>query len=159
MTQEPEVYDRFQALIIKAEQITHSTHLNQPVEGLVHVIAPRYPPIEYGTKIALNGILETPGILANDCYREYLARKGIFSQMTPASIEVPEEGQRHAFCQSILAIKSIARATIQQMLPDPEAALLTGILLGDDSGLPVDLEEEFRITGLTHIITISGLNR
>ena len=44
------------------------------------------------------------------------------------------------------------------MLPDPQAALLTGILLGDDSGLPPKLDEQFRTTGLTHIIAISGFN-
>ena len=158
VTQEPEVYDRFQTLIVKAEQITHSTHVNQPVEGLVRVITPRYPQIEYGTMITLNGILETPDVLTNDSYRQYLAHKGIFSQLNPISIEVLEEGKGNVFRQTILGVKSRARATIQQMLPDPEAALLTGILLGDDSGLPADLEEEFRITGLTHIIAISGFN-
>jgi competence protein ComEC len=60
--------------------------------------------------------------------------------------------------RAIYAIKDRARATIQRALPDPQAALLTGILLGDDSGLPPELEEQFRTTGMTHIIAISGFN-
>jgi competence protein ComEC len=41
-------------------------------------------------------------------------------------------------------------------LPEPQASLLNGILLGDDSGLPADVQDEFRLTGTTHIIAISG---
>ena len=62
------------------------------------------------------------------------------------------------FYGTIFAIKDRARATIQKLLPDPQAALLIGILLGDDSGLAPELEEQFRVTGLTHIIAISGFN-
>jgi predicted membrane metal-binding protein len=33
---------------------------------------------------------------------------------------------------------------------------LSGILLGVDAGLPVVVQEDFRATGTTHIIAISG---
>jgi competence protein ComEC len=36
--------------------------------------------------------------------------------------------------------------------------LLTGILLGNDNGIPPELAEDFRTTGMTHIIAISGFN-
>ena len=39
------------------------------------------------------------------------------------------------------------------------ACLLTGILLGDDSGMPRALDDAFRETGMTHIIAISGLTQ
>lgn len=51
---------------------------------------------------------------------------------------------------------SRAREVITQILPEPQASLLNGILLGDDSGLPADVQDEFRATGTTHIIAISG---
>jgi competence protein ComEC len=45
---------------------------------------------------------------------------------------------------------------IQQILPEPQASLLSGILLGVDVGLPTVVQEDFRATGTTHIIAISG---
>ena len=36
----------------------------------------------------------------------------------------------------MLAFKNRAQATIAQILPEPEASLLTGILLGNEGGIP-----------------------
>jgi competence protein ComEC len=51
---------------------------------------------------------------------------------------------------------SRVREVITQIPPEPQASLLNGILLGDDSGLPADVQYEFRATGTTHIIAISS---
>ena len=51
-----------------------------------------------------------------------------------------------------------ARAVLAQILPEPHAALLTGILLGDDAGMSPELQDAFGATGTSHIITISGFN-
>ncbi|GAG35211.1 unnamed protein product, partial [marine sediment metagenome] len=40
-----------------------------------------------------------------------------------------------------------------------EASLLSGILLGKESGIPPDLLEAYNRTGTTHIIAISGFKR
>jgi predicted membrane metal-binding protein len=40
---------------------------------------------------------------------------------------------------------------------DPRVALLSGILLGNDKGITPELGDDFRTTGLTHIIAISSL--
>jgi predicted membrane metal-binding protein len=45
---------------------------------------------------------------------------------------------------------------IQQILLEPQASLLSGILLGIDAGLPASVQEDFRLTGTSHIIAISG---
>ena len=63
-----------------------------------------------------------------------------------------------AFRRALLAVRERGRVTIQASLPEPQASLLTGILLGDDSGLPHALSDDFRTTGMTHIIAISGFN-
>jgi predicted membrane metal-binding protein len=45
--------------------------------------------------------------------------------------------------------KAHAKSIIAQTLrvPEPQASLLTGILLGDDAGVPKSLQEAFRIAG------------
>jgi predicted membrane metal-binding protein len=41
-------------------------------------------------------------------------------------------------------------------VPEPQASLLTGILLSDDSGIPKSVQDTFRATGTSHMIAISG---
>ncbi len=50
------------------------------------------------------------------------------------------------------------RAVIYQILPDPEAGLLNGILLGVYDALPQRVLDSFNATGTSHIIVISGFN-
>jgi predicted membrane metal-binding protein len=38
----------------------------------------------------------------------------------------------------------------------PQASLLMGILLGDDSGIPKSVQAAFRTTGTSHIVAFSG---
>jgi competence protein ComEC len=43
-------------------------------------------------------------------------------------------------------------------LPPTERALMAGFLLGDTRELPRDVEEQFRASGLTHLLAVSGAN-
>jgi competence protein ComEC len=43
-------------------------------------------------------------------------------------------------------------------LPAREAGLLLGITVGDDARLDPDMEADFRATGLTHLLAVSGTN-
>lgn len=47
---------------------------------------------------------------------------------------------------------------IQQLLPEPHAGLLTGLLTGGQGRLPDDTRQEFSRTGLSHITAVSGTN-
>ena len=49
-------------------------------------------------------------------------------------------------------------ATIYSVLPEPQASLGLGFLVGLRSALPDDFDEELRIAGLTHIVVASGYN-
>jgi competence protein ComEC len=42
--------------------------------------------------------------------------------------------------------------------PSDQAGLVPALVDGDDAGLPTDLEEDFRTTGLTHLTAVSGTN-
>ncbi len=49
-------------------------------------------------------------------------------------------------------------ARIDHLLPYPESALLSGILLGVQSSLPVNLKKELTATSTIHIVVVSGQN-
>jgi competence protein ComEC len=56
----------------------------------------------------------------------------------------------------IFDLRTHVHKAILRLFPEPEASLLSGILLGKESGIPPDLLEAYNRTGTTHIIAISG---
>ncbi|MFQ5401159.1 MAG: DNA internalization-related competence protein ComEC/Rec2 [Anaerolineae bacterium] len=155
---EPDVRDRSVNLRVAADRITLADGRTQLVEGVVLVRAFRFPVIEYGARVQVTGVLETPPEFEEFSYKAYLARQGIHSLMNLPQITLLAEGEGNSLKQAIFAIKTRAQATINRLIPDPQAALLSGILLGNDNGIAPDLADAFRTTGMTHIIAISGFN-
>ena len=67
-------------------------------------------------------------------------------------------GEGSSAKSAIYALRRKALDVIHRILPDPEAALLAGILLGIETGIPEPVLEDFRQTGTSHIIAICGFN-
>jgi competence protein ComEC len=161
---EPDVRDTYQNLRLRVESLApvspggEASDEERPVEGLALVRAPRYPVRNYGERLAVTGDLETPPVFEDFSYRDYLARQDVYSLVRRPQVELIEAGQGSLFWTALYAFKAHAQATIAQILPEPYAALLTGILLGVETGIPRDLYERFNATGTSHIIVISGFN-
>ena len=155
---EPDIRDQRINLRVDADAIAFPDGASQPVEGTLLVRVPRFPVIPYGARVQLQGKLETPPTDGDFNYKDYLARQGVHSLMSRPQIQVLSTGHGNPIYHAIYAIKARAQATINSLLPNPQSALLSGILLGNDNGMPVDLAEDFRATGMTHIIAISGFN-
>ncbi|MBK8987991.1 MAG: DNA internalization-related competence protein ComEC/Rec2 [Chloroflexi bacterium] len=158
VVREPDVRDRYTNLQIAAERITLADGATYPVTGRVLVRANRFPEVPYGVQVAVNGRLQTPPEDENFSYKDYLARQGVYSSISQGRVRVLGEGAGQPALHAILSLKQKAQNAINRLIPDPEAALLSGILLGNDNGIPPDLAEDFRVTGMTHIIAISGFN-
>lgn len=56
------------------------------------------------------------------------------------------------------SLRSYLDARISQLLPSPQAELLSGIILGNKKDLPVDLKLALRDTSTLHIVVVSGQN-
>ena len=156
--EEPEITDRSINLRLDVASVTLSDGRTYPVNGLVQVRTWRYPEIKYGMKLELYGRLETPPADGDFNYRAYLERQNIYSLMSLPRVTVLAEGEGSPLYHTILTIKHRAQDSITQLLPSPQSALLSGILLGNDNEMPPDLADNFRNTGMTHIIAISGFN-
>ncbi len=155
---EPDVRDRVVNLRLATETIQLPGGTTLAVSGLVLVQAPLFPPLQYGDRIEVRGELEVPPETAEFSYKEYLARQGIHSLSSYPRLTVLAEGQGSPVRHAILDLKARAQATVLQVVREPEASLLMGILLGNDNGLSPALQDDFRTTGMTHIIAISGFN-
>jgi competence protein ComEC len=124
----------------------------------VLVQVPSYESYRYGDELEVYGKLETPRDFEGFSYRTYLARQGIHSQLRYAHITILARDRGQPIPASLYALKRRTQTVITSILPEPEAALLTGILVGSDEGIPRSLMDKFRATGTAHIIAISGFN-
>jgi competence protein ComEC len=122
------------------------------------VRAPRYPELLYGDRLRVRGQLETPPVFDSFSYRDYLGRQGIHSMVRWARITTLERDQANWFYRWLLGLKRRALSVIADIVPEPSASLLSGILLGIEGHIPSDLLAAFQATGTAHIVAISGFN-
>jgi competence protein ComEC len=57
-----------------------------------------------------------------------------------------------------IRVRRAALEAMHRVLPPVSAALMAGLLLGDRSTLPADVDENFRAAGVYHILAVSGFN-
>lgn len=129
--------------------------------GLVLATLPTYPERHYGDRLRLSGQLSTPREAERPGqfdYRQYLARKRIFSLMDVKSARLVAESQGGTLWSGLLALRDRARRVLLHELPEPQASLAVGILLGLQSSIPDNVSADFSTTGTSHILVISGWN-
>jgi competence protein ComEC len=153
----PDVRDTRTNLRLRTDHIEVAGR-RQEVHGDVLVRASRYPEYHYGDRLRVSGTLETPTAFQDFNYGDYLARKGIYSVLDGPKTQLLATGQGSPFWSAIFVLKDRARDALARLVPEPEASLLQGILLGIQGGIPADLADDYNATGTSHVIVISGSN-
>jgi competence protein ComEC len=159
----PDVRENSVLLRLKASQVAvvyddGITGPAIPVRGWVQVLVAPGEEWHYGDMVMARGKLTTPTETAEFSYREYLARQGVYAQMTYPALSLIKSRAGNAVMRWILALRERAVGLLEQLYPSPEAELLSGILLGVDERIPGSLQAAFNATGTAHIIAISGFN-
>lgn len=130
----------------------------QAVQGAVLLTVPAAPGVQQGDRLRVYGRLEAPPVFSGFDYREYLARRGVHSMVQQPEVTLLQHNAGARFWRVLYGVRSASQQIIARLLPEPEAALLTGILLGVESGIDPALYDQFNRTGTSHIIVISGFN-
>jgi competence protein ComEC len=149
-----------QRVLLMAERATQDGTA-RPATGLVLAKLPAYPERRYGDRLRLTGALTTPREAERPGqfdYRAYLARKRIFALMEPTSAQLVSERNASPAWMALLELRDGARRVLLRELPEPQASLAVGILLGLQSSIPADVSATFSATGTSHILVISGWN-
>lgn len=153
---EPQVRDRSADLRLEVSRAKVDGEWRQ-VEGPALVVVPPYPRHVYGKELRVVGKLEAPQPLETFDYPAYLSRQGIYSIMAFPRVEVL--GTRGGLpWRWLLGLKEGLAGNLARALPEPQAALAQGILLGLRTFIPQELMDAFNRSGTTHIIVISGYN-
>ncbi len=130
----------------------------QPVDGGVLLHEAATVDHKYGDLLEVAGKLQTPPVLPNFDYRQYLARQGISSIAYYPEVTVEATGQGNAAWAAIHRLRRDLSSALAGALPEPQASLAQGILLGERSALPQDLKDDLNATSTSHIIALSGYN-
>ncbi len=129
-----------------------------PVSGVVLVQSAQGRSVRHGDRVRATGLLLRPWAFDSFSWSDQLARSGVFSIMREASLQVLASGQGAPLPAALARLNERAGQLVTRNLPDPQAALLKGILLGNESGLSPSVRQAFNDTGATHVIAISGFN-
>ena len=154
---DPEVRDKTTHLYLSASAIKLVQGW-QVVSGDALLFVPHYPTYHYGDVLQATGKLETPPQLDDFDYKGYLAQQGIYSTMSYPKIETLATGKGFKPLEWVYGLRERLFQTLAQVLPEPQAALAQGIILGIRYTIPAEIQANFVNTGTAHILAISGIN-
>ena len=134
------------------------------------VSARAHPYFRYGDQLELTGALAQPEPIERFDYPAYLESQGIYAILWAQDAWLSENpspavsnlSSAHYFDVrlrgSIYELRRMLSRGLERSLPQSEAALAKALLLGLRGELPDEVVENFRASGTSHLLAISGLH-
>jgi competence protein ComEC len=144
---------------LRVTQLQADSGDSQPMSGGVLLWEPSTAPRHrYGDVLDVTGKLTSPSPLPNFDYPQYLAQQGIVSVADFPQVTATGASHGNAVLLAAHRLRRSLSSALAEALPQPQAALAQGILLGERSVLPQDLKDNLNATSTSHIIALSGYN-
>jgi len=121
-----------------------------------------YPVYEYGDRVDILGTLAVPRTFTGDServfdYPNYLKSHHVHYVFDRALVAETED-RVWSTTGTLLSLKSAWLASVAILIPEPNASLLGGVVVGAKRSIGDEWLEKFRDTGIVHIIVLSGYN-
>jgi competence protein ComEC len=111
-----------------------------------------WPRVRVGQELAVDGVLE-PLRPADAWLRPRNVHAVLIADRLVAT------GRARGGIAGVLdRVRRRAEAALERGVPPPQAALLRGMVLGEDDALPDTMREDFQTSGLAHLVAASGQN-
>ncbi|MDF2630841.1 MAG: ComE-like competence protein [Symbiobacteriaceae bacterium] len=142
--------------IVQAEEVE-----GRPAAGKVSVTQFGDKMPRFGERVEMQGSLKpppgpkTPGGFDRAAY---LARQGVYLTLDTGEPIVRGPGRVNLLRRVAVAARLRLEASLRASLPERDAALMAGLLLGSRADLPGDIKEAFRASGVFHLLAVSGGN-
>lgn len=158
---DPDRRDTSLRVTVRAEKI-NGVELPKESQGKLIAILQRDTPVSFGDRITLKGEIELPQSFETNTghlfdYPKYLEVRGISALMSYANVEEQTQSG-FSIVGSLFGVKHAFERALEKVFVEPQGALAEGILLGERRGLPDEVNHAFIVSGLVHVVVLSGYN-
>ncbi|MCL5411486.1 MAG: ComEC/Rec2 family competence protein [Patescibacteria group bacterium] len=105
-----------------------------------YILIKGYTDFHYGDRLKIDGEIDSQGVLKYP------------------KVEKLGQGQGNYFYEKLLSIRKRLTDVIKFSLPEPQATLLSGVLLGEVGNFSKDFYENLQRSGTIHVVVVSGYN-
>ncbi len=140
-----------QTLIIKTE-----TFGNKSVKIMVN--AGVIPKFQYGDRVSVTGKLTDPNLSTAQNYYKFQLIKGIISMPTKVTLDGVDNSWWARFAKISFGFVGKFELALNKSVTEPHSSLAAGLAFGAKRNMPANFVTDLKITGLTHIIALSGYN-
>lgn len=122
---------------------------------LVYAWLPRHPALVPGDEVHVRGTLREPPVDAPG-FAGFLESRGADGTLKGHALSLTGAGG--GFAAAVEHLRWSVDELLGRAVPEPEAGLASGILIGLRERVSRGTADDFTITGLTHVVAISGWN-
>jgi competence protein ComEC len=175
---DPEIKGATQSFTVWTETVSDLSSAT-PLATRILVNAKLYPRYVYGDRLELTGKLAEPRNFSDNSgsvtaagadesntdsigdsrtfdYVHYLSKDGILYILKNPAIVVEDSNVGNPIFSALYHFKDAFLQNIRRALGDPQASLAGGLVVGEKSALGKSLLDDFRRSGLIHVVILSG---
>ena len=115
-------------------------------------------PFRYGDRLEIRGRLMSPEAFGHFDYPAYLELQGIRTVAPFPEVVLISEGNGSRLTRWLSTARLALSDSADRVIAEPAGAFGNAILLGMRDGLPESVVNDFRSTGTSHLLAISGLH-
>ena len=116
--------------------------------------------LEYGDMISFKGKFQEGSKRRNYGgfnYKNYLKSENVYGTIKADKVNILEKDKGNLLISFTNKVSKSIKEKINSLLNPREAGMLIGILLGDDGNIEEDIEESFKVSSLSHVLAVSGM--
>lgn len=155
---EGEISDCFEIISYREVTQTYDKYIAKNSKGNKFLIyLPPGKEIKKGTSINLSGEFALPDVARNEGgfnYRRYLNSQKIFGSIFASYYVITDIPNFNFF----YFIQEDIYETMSRLLPKNEMGLTLGMMIGETKDISENIIENFKNTGITHLVAVSGSN-
>ncbi len=129
------------------------------VKGKKLILYTKNNNIKYGMKVRIYGTYSEPEDARNYkglSYKKLYQAKKIYGTIKSEDIQIKKLNSISPISMASAMVRDKIAETIKEILPQNTQGLLRGILIGDKSDIDMNLQIDFKVSSLLHLLAISG---
>lgn len=145
----------------------YSVEVGDKIENIkpayIQIKVPFYNNISYGDEVVVSGKLSKIKNFVTDSgpafdYVSYLKVFGVAYEIPYPKIKIVSGGHGNLIVSKALAIKEKFTGNIEASLGEPDASLVSGMVISGKKSMDKSLQNDFIKAGIIHIVVLSGYN-